>query len=179
MIKSLITGVVVLLAVWSVKAQSADEAFYVLPSDGMSQLTTRMFTDYQEVNKGGEFTLAIHFDLEHGWYTYTGEETSKNLPTSIELTLPKGFSIVNVQWPKPMIVPSSKGGTDQVYKRDFMVLYTIKAGKKKNIVEEIKAQLKWQVCDPTICMIGEANLSTSVKVGKQEKSNLFDLIHKK
>lgn len=178
MIKSIITGISILFAVIGVKAQSVDEAFYALPSDGMSQLTARMFTDYQEVEKGEEFKLAVYFDLDHGWYTYTGEETGKNLPTSIELTLPKGFSIVKTEWPKPMIVPSSKGGTDKVYKRDFMVVYTIKAGKKKT-TEELKAQLKWQVCDPTICMIGEASLSTSLKVGKQVKSNLYDVIHKK
>jgi len=177
MIKSIIAGMAILFAVVGVKAQSADEAFYALPSDGMSQLTARMFTDYQEVKKGGEFKLAVHFDLDHGWYTYTSEETGKNLPTSIELTLPKGYSIVKTEWPKPMIVLSSKGGVDKVYKRDFMVVYTIKAGKKK-ADEELKAQLNWQVCDPTICMIGEAALSTTIKVGKQEKSKLFDLIHK-
>ena len=178
MIKSVITAVIVLLSVMGIQAQSADEAFYALPSDGMSQLTARMFTDYQEVKKGGEFKLAIHCDLNHGWSTYTSEETGKNLPTSIELTLPKGFSILKTEWPKPMVVPSSKGGTDKVYKRDFMVVYTIKAGKKKTI-EELKAQLKWQVCDPTICMIGEASLSTTLRIGKQVKSNLYDLIHKK
>jgi|GEM_PF-6385876 len=177
MIKSVITGVFVFLALVSVKAQSADEAFYALPSGGMAQLTARMFTDYQEVDKGAEFILAIHLDLQHGWYTYTSEETGKNLPTSIEVTLPKGYSIVKTEWPKPMTVPSSKGGMEKVYKRDFMVLYTIKAGKKK-AEEVLKAQLKWQVCDPTICMIGEAALSTTIKVGKQGKSKLFDLIHK-
>ena len=179
MIKSLVTGVLLLLAAISLKAQSAEEAFYSLPSDGMSQLTARMFTDYQEVKKGGEFTLAVHFDLEYKWYTYTGEETGKNLPTSIELTLPEGFSIVKTQWPKPLTVPSSKGGTDKVYKNDFMVLYTINASKKKMDAGEIKAFLKWQVCNPTICMIGEANLSTPIKVSKQVKSPLYGLIHKK
>ena len=177
MIKSYLAVIVLFVSIFSAKAQSVDEVFYSLPSDGMAQLTTRMYTDYSQVETEGEFILAIHFDLEHGWYTYTSEETGKNLPTTIKLTLPKGFSIVNTEWPKPMIAPSSKGGMEKVYKRDFTILYTIKAGKKAS-PEEIKAQLSWQVCDPSICMIGEANLSANIEVGKKVKSKLYGLIHK-
>jgi thiol:disulfide interchange protein DsbD len=160
-----------------VGAQSPKLALYKLPSEGMSELKTRLFTDMESVKPNETFKVGVHFDLQRGWYTYTQEENDKNLPTVVNLKLPKGFKVLKEEWPSPSEVPGRKGGMDKVYKRDFYVVYHIKAPKKKGM-QTITADLEWQVCDPSICKIGEANLETQITVGDSKKNDLHPLINK-
>ena len=165
-----------LVATSSLFAQNPKLALYKLPYDGMSELKTRLFSDMESVEPKGVFKVGVHFDLQRGWYTYTKEETDKNLPTVITLEIPKGFKIIKEEWPTPDKTPGRKGGMDKVYKNDFYVVYHIKAPKKKGDYK-LKAALEWQVCDPFICKIGSAALETQITIGKNRKSGVYPLIN--
>ena len=82
------------------KAQSSDLEFYALPADGMEYLSIRTFTNYDKIDVGQEFILAVHFDLEYGWYTYNSVNTGHNRPTTILIDLPKGLNIKETLWPE-------------------------------------------------------------------------------
>ncbi|MDO5980823.1 protein-disulfide reductase DsbD domain-containing protein [Flavivirga spongiicola] len=153
--------------------KEAKLAFYKLPNEGMPELKVRMFTNMDTVKTKNVFKLAVSFDLMLNWYTYSKEDSEKNLPTTIDLNIPKGFEIIKEVWPTPLEVPGRKGGMDKVYKNDFMVVYHIKASKKKKSDATITANIEWQVCDPTICMAGEATIETKIVVGNSNSVSIL------
>ncbi|RZT96405.1 disulfide bond corrector protein DsbC [Ancylomarina subtilis] len=160
-----------------IKGQSFDRNFYDLSSDGMEQLNIRIFTDYDKIEIGGEFVLAVCFDLEEDWHTYTAMNTGKNRPTSIILSLPDGIVVNDTIWPGPVVVESSKGGTNMIYDSDFMVLYKLCANKKIN-PSKIGVNASFQVCSSDLCMLGEASLETQIVTGENKKNCFYDGIQK-
>ncbi len=163
-------------SIFSSQAQNLDQAIYALPSEGISELQVRMFTDCSEIKAGGIIKIGIHFDLESGWYTYTKEETQSHLPTMIDLIIPEGFSIIKEIWPEPSKHYGSDG-LEAIYNQDFVVVYQIQTPKNIKAPANIEAILSWQVCDANICLVGTAELSTSVNFGKQKESVFSALLN--
>ncbi len=111
------------------------------------------------------------------WHTFGTDENGSNMPTQIELKLPKGFKLIKTHWPEKDLVPGKYGGFEEYYDNDFYVVYTIKAENEISGEQTFKAELNWQCCDPNMCILGEAKLKTKVLIGKRKKNKLFKLIN--
>ena len=161
-IYTLLGAVALEISMMPAKAQSVKRAFYELPKGGSDQLTARMFTDFSSVKKRDTFRLAINFEVSPGWYTYSENDTNENLLTEISLDLPKGLEVIKVMWPEPKIATVRSGDEEEIYTKDFNVIYFIKNNTVSTSTEKISAIINWQVCDSSICKIGGAKSSTTI-----------------
>jgi len=165
-----------IFSIFSSQAQNVDQAIYALPSEGINELQVRMFADCSEIKAGSIIKIGIHFDLESGWYTYTNEETQSHLPTMIDVIIPEGFSIIKEIWPEPSKHYGSDG-LESIYNQDFVVVYQIQTPKNIKESANIEAILSWQVCDANICLVGNAEMRTSINFGKHKESVFSALLN--
>ena len=103
-------------------------------------------TSVQAVQPGVPFTIALHLHHQPGFHTYWKKPGIVGLPTSIEWTLPEGFTAGPLQWPAPQIVDMA-GHPAHGYKRDVLLLTEITP--PKTIVGDSLAftgKLAWMAC---------------------------------
>ncbi|MDE0821720.1 MAG: protein-disulfide reductase DsbD family protein, partial [Opitutales bacterium] len=126
----------------------------------------RTLTSHTSVAPGLEFQVAVSFQIENDWHISGNEKGESYLPTTIKWKLPKGASVKDVQWPKPL---SHKQGDLVIptYEGTITTLATIVAPRdampNKNL--KLAAEVRWQVCRETLCKTGRAKIKTRVAVG--------------
>jgi thiol:disulfide interchange protein DsbD len=163
-----------LLFVITLNATAQQDELLNVVSKGTPQMQVRMFTDYSSVKAGKQIKLGVHFDIEVGYYTYPKTKSFSHLPTKIQLNVPEGCKIINEVWPKTEMI-FGREGEEEVYSDDFMVVYTIEIAKNCKKEMNLSANVSWQACDASICTVGKCELTTNLHIGKNKKSNLFDL----
>ena len=136
------------------------------PATQTEEVTIRTLTSHTSVAPGQEFQVAVSFQIANGWHISGNEKGDSYLPTTIKWKLPKGASVKDVQWPKPL--PLKQGDfVIPTYEGTITALATIVAPKEAKPKKHLKlaAEVSWQVCTETLCKPGHAKIKTRVAVG--------------
>jgi len=136
-------------------------AFYEVEAKGSTpQLKVRMISDYSFVVPKQLFKIGFFFKLKKDWYTYSTDQNKDYIPTELVLNLPEGFEIIKEEWPVPtLIAGKTENEKEMIYNKDFKVVFIIKAAEKLSINEKVTANVSWQVCKSSLCILGAAQLS--------------------
>lgn len=121
-------------------------------------------TSESKVIQAGEpFILAVQLNMQPGWHTYYKDPGESGLATSIDWTLPKGFSAGQIEWEKPTKFVEA-GVTTYGYqnKTTLRTKITPPAQLKDDEPYSFTAKVKWLSCKE-ICLPGKAELSISIK----------------
>jgi thiol:disulfide interchange protein len=147
-------------------AQTGDNA--VSPAKHVS---AGLIAETVNVVPGHKLLLGLQQKIEPGWHTYWVNPGESGLATTIEWSLPKGFSAGAISWPTPerfVIGPI----VDYGYTDDPLLLVALQvpADLQDRTDVEISAHATWLVCSD-VCIPEEADLSIVLPVGASPEPN--------
>lgn len=137
------------------------------PSPGENHTQVSFVADVTEVLPGAEFRVAVVFDIEDGWHTYWHGLNDTGMPTTIELTLPRGFDRGEIRWPVPeRYIMGRNDMIDHVYKGRAVHVIPVKAPEEigEGGTVTITADIEWLVCKES-CLPGWKSVTMTLPVG--------------
>jgi thiol:disulfide interchange protein DsbD len=124
-----------------------------------------LLADTTAIIPGQPFQVGLLLEMAPGWHTYWKYSGDSGLPTTIDWSMPTGFTYGPIQWP----VPEAKvePGDIQVYAYSGRVLLitTITPPPDASGDVILRAAASWLVCEE-ICVPGGAELELALPVGK-------------
>jgi thiol:disulfide interchange protein len=115
---------------------------------------------------GRPFQVALRQEIPPGWHTYWSNPGDSGLPTTINWSLPKGFSAASIVWPNP---ERFKVGPIVSYGYEGEVLLPISVDVPSTLRPDstvtLNAHVSWLACSD-ICIPEETDVSLSVQVGE-------------
>jgi len=135
-----------------------------LPDGGPMPARPMLIAESTALVAGATNYIAVAFYIEPGWHTYWPGQNDTGFAPTIELTIPKGWTAGEPQWPAPQRHISPGGVLDHIYENESTILIpiTIPADAQPGPVT-ISANLEWLVCKEA-CIPGwqAVTLATSV-----------------
>jgi thiol:disulfide interchange protein DsbD len=106
----------------------------------------------------------VHFTIKPGWHIYWRNPGDSGLPTSIQWSLPPGFSAGAILWPVPQrLVQGNIGNYGYARSADLLVPITAAKDLVAGGTAELAGEASWLVC-ADICIPGSAKLSLSLPI---------------
>jgi len=143
-------------------------AFSLPASAGEAPIATAsLISDKTAITPGQPFRIALFLDGKLGWHTYWENPGDAGLATTIEWTLPEGFTAETIDWPVPRRIPE---GPLVVYGYDDDVFLPVAITPPDTLdMEEYTFHVKanWLICE-TICIPESAELDIRLPVGNGE-----------
>jgi thiol:disulfide interchange protein len=116
---------------------------------------------------GATLWVALHLEIKPGWHVYWQNPGDSGLPTTIEWSLPPGFSAGQMLWPVPEhFVQNGIGNYGYSGTADLLVPITAPNELAAGQTALLKAEASWLAC-ADICIPGSAKLSLSAPIAAQ------------
>jgi len=126
-----------------------------------------LVADTQAIEPGKPFQVALHLTIADGWHVYWINPGDAGAPTTLKLTLPKGFTAGPVQYPVPEKMPQPGNLTVYAYEHELLLTETITPPADLfGSTITISANAGWCVCNPEKCVLGKKDLSLDLPVAK-------------
>jgi thiol:disulfide interchange protein DsbD len=108
--------------------------------------------------------VALRLKPEPGWHTYWRNPGDSGLPTTLNWTLPAGWTAGEIAWPYPSV---HKLGELVNYGYDAQTLHLVPLALPAGLDGEftVKALAKWLVCSD-VCIPGQAELELTLPVSE-------------
>lgn len=127
-------------------------------------VTAELIPEMSTIEPGKPFDIALHLHCDPQWHTYWINPGDAGLATSINWTLPPGFTAGPIQWPTPEKHPMGPLMT-YGYASDVYLLTTITPPKGELPQHfDIKAHASWLACLEE-CIPGKADLTLPLDSG--------------
>src|SRR3954467_165635 len=124
----------------------------------------RLVAEDKGVAPGGTVTVALEEKIAPAWHTYWKNPGDAGAPTEIEWTLPPGWKVGPIQWPRPKRLPVGPL-MDYGYEGTPWLLASLTAPADAGPGPvAIRAHASWLVCQQ-ICIPEDATLSLNLNVG--------------
>lgn len=121
-------------------------------------------TETESVQPGSPFWMALDLTMEDGWHAYWKNPGDAGMAPQIVWTLPEGFEVEAVEWPYPNgfeVGPLEAYG----YSEKAVLLAKIRPPAKTDLSKaEIKADVRWVVCNDETCLPGSSESSVSLTI---------------
>ncbi len=132
----------------------------------------RLIPEQAIIAPGQTVTFALHMAPDPGWHTYWSNPGDAGIVTSIDWTLPEGFTVGDLRFPTPEKVPQGPlmnyGYGDPV---SLLVDLTVPDSGVVGADIAIAAHVNWLVCDDKICVPEDQGFSLSLPVGEAAMVN--------
>ncbi|MBL8876018.1 MAG: hypothetical protein JNM86_09520 [Phycisphaerae bacterium] len=130
----------------------------------------RIISEHKELTPGSTEMLGLVFTMEPHWHIYyKGAPGGGNPPSIDESSLPKGYTLGEIQWPAPKRYVAPGGIYDSVYDGEVTLLVplTVPTTAKSGDAARIGLKLSWLEC-ADVCVFGKGEDSLSIPVGAPE-----------
>src|SRR3984893_2933151 len=146
--------------------------------DGNELVKASLISDASSIAPGQKFRVGVLYHIEPGWHIYWKHPGDSGIATKIELRLPEGFKVEELQWPIP--VREKEPGDLEVfdYANEVLLFATLVA--PQNLPSgsvDIGAKSDWLVCQSS-CVPGKAQLSLQLKTGAPSASDAVQIFDK-
>jgi thiol:disulfide interchange protein DsbD len=122
---------------------------------------------------GRDTVVALHIQLEPGWHTYSRNSGDAGLPPEIAWTLPPGWSVGDMVWPRPERMPEG-GGSIMTYGWEGEVWLPVAlrapSTARPGQDAELRARVTVLVC-ADICVPETSELSLALPIGEGATTN--------
>jgi thiol:disulfide interchange protein DsbD len=131
----------------------------------------RLVANVSTIQPGVPFTLGLQFTIDRTWHTYWANPGDTGIPTSLNLTLPDGFTAGPLQFPVPkkFITDYGFGVKEAGFGYETSVIHPMTITPPATLTPGQKVTLSgkagWLMCDPNTCVPGKADLSITLEVG--------------
>lgn len=124
-----------------------------------------LLTEQAAIAPGSTFSVGIAITMEPGWHTYWENGGDAGLATSVEWTLPEGFSAGPIQWPLPHRYEDEGDIVTFGYARETLLIVDMTAPESVEPGSHvtIDGRVDWLQCKD-ICIPGGADLSIRLPV---------------
>jgi DsbC/DsbD-like thiol-disulfide interchange protein len=124
------------------------------------------------VSPGAGVQLGVHFVLEPGWHIYWINPGDSGQPPTFKWQLPQGFSVGDVQWPRPERMQPASELADFGYHGEVLLPVTVRvpATIAAGPPVQIGAEARWLICRE-VCIPEHAHLGLSLPVAATAKEN--------
>jgi DsbC/DsbD-like thiol-disulfide interchange protein len=124
------------------------------------------------ITPGADQRLGVHFVLETGWHIYWINPGDSGQPPVFKWQLPEGFSIGEIQWPRPERMQPIKELADYGYHNEVLLplVLHVPSPTGSRASADIGVEAKWLVCRE-VCISEYAQLHLSLPVAVQAKPN--------
>src|SRR6516165_11138084 len=155
-------------ALLSLAGSMAVEAGIACAQGGAAEgkhVTASLVAETRSVVPGRPLQVALRQQIEPGWHTYWSNPGDSGLPTTIEWTLPAGFTASRIAWPTPKRI-SYGPVVDYGYENEILLPVTIEvpANLQPGTEVVLSAHASWLVCADT-CIPEEKTVSLSLPAG--------------
>ena len=133
---------------------------------------TSIVAETKAIEAGKPFTVGVRLEIKREWYIYWRFVGDIGVPTSVEWELPAGCKAGPLQWPLPHRHEAAGDFLNYVYEGETLLFAEITPPAELPASPvEIKAKLRWQVCNAEQCVPGNGNVALSLPVGAAESDN--------
>ena len=156
--------VLVLAALVSLWAGSAALATSQSANDPSPHSEAELVSDVASIQPGTPFTVALRMTMDDGWHSYWTNPGDSGQPTSIEWTLPEGFTASDIQWPYPHRIDVGPL-TSYGYSNEVLLLTEITPPDDwaPGTSVTLDGLAEWLIC-ADICLPAEAEVSLALPV---------------
>lgn len=134
------------------------------PGDG-PHATVSLIAQSKTATPGQKLQVALVQKIEKGWHTYWVNPGDSGLPTTIDWSLPAGFTAGDIGWPAPKRIPFgplvSYGYEDQVV---LPVMISVPADVAAGSDVALTGHASWLVC-ANVCVPEEADIRLVLPAG--------------
>ncbi|HRJ46485.1 MAG TPA: protein-disulfide reductase DsbD family protein, partial [Opitutaceae bacterium] len=137
----------------------------LLPTAATSQVRATLVADVSSIQPGQPFNAALRLQHEGHWHTYW-INPGTGLATTLDWTLPAGFTASDIRWPVPTALRDRGGNViGNGYEGDVLLPVTITppADLAPGTNVTLKVYAEWLMCEDT-CIPGDANLQLTLPV---------------
>ncbi|KXU34777.1 hypothetical protein AXK11_00720 [Cephaloticoccus primus] len=130
-----------------------------------AQVRATLVAEVESIQPGQPFTAALRLEHDTHWHTYW-INPGTGLATSIEWTLPEGFTAGEIEWPTPKVLRDAHGTViGNGYEGDVLlpVKITPPAELATGSTVTLRAAVDWLMCDE-VCIPGAAQLALELPV---------------
>ncbi len=124
-----------------------------------------LYAESATVASGRTLWVDLHLAIAPGWHIYWKNPGDSGIPTTIDWTLPPGFSSGNIEWPVPerfSLGPIANYG--YTGSADFLVPINTPPSLEAGTIPHLAASVKYLVCSE-ICIPGSASLALDLPAG--------------
>lgn len=135
-----------------------------------------ILADVSAVTPGAPFEAGVLLKVDPHWHVYWKNPGDSGLPTSVEFTLPRGFTASELKWPIPSVFKGAGGLTDYGFEDSLLLSarVTPPADLKPGAAAKITAVVSWVSCRD-ICIPGKAGLELEMPVSENSERVNTDL----
>ncbi len=143
-----------------------------LSSLGGKQLAASLIADTASVEAGKPFTAGVRLVIQPEWYIYWQNVGDIGVPTTVAWELPDGWKAGPLQWPLPVSHLGAGDYLNYIYEHEVLLFaeLTPPATLPPGPVT-LKAKVAWQVCNPSQCVPGGADLALELPTGPATAAN--------
>jgi thiol:disulfide interchange protein len=122
-----------------------------------------LVAETSSIQAGSTFWVGFRQVIKPGWHTYWRNPGDSGAATSLNWTLPDGFSISEIHWPYPERIPYGPL-MNFGYHGEVMLLFEVTAAEELSSAEiTLTADAQWLVCED-ICIPENESLSLTLPV---------------
>lgn len=133
-----------------------------------TQVEAELVAARDTIAAGEPFWIGLRLVHEPSWHTYWINPGGPGYATSVAWELPEGFTAGELQFPYPHRFDGPGGVASYGYDDETILLTKITppVDLAGNAEITIKGRADWLVCDPMVCVPGNADLTLSLSVDK-------------
>jgi thiol:disulfide interchange protein DsbD len=152
----------VLLAAGTVHAQveGAPDAAEAHP------VSVRLICDADSIGPHQTFHLAVRFDIRKKWHLYWKNPGEGALPPDIELTVPDGYTVGEILWPRPTAVTTSIGPEYCYFDTAVLFIPITAPASLPAGTATLRADVRWAACRK-VCVLGRAQPEVTVNTSSR------------
>lgn len=122
-------------------------ALMILPALAENPLSVKLVSEAKAIAPGQTFMVGLHLQPPQGFHTYWKHPGIVGLATSVEWSLPPGFTAGTVQWPAPESVKMARY-TAQGYRGDTLLMVPVTAPRDltNKAAVDLTARVSWMCC---------------------------------
>jgi thiol:disulfide interchange protein DsbD len=137
------------------------------PASHEGAVTARLVSDVTAVSAGRPFLAAVDIRMAEGWHTYWENGGDAGLPTTVEWTLPDGFTAGPILWPVPHRYEEAGNLVTFGYADRVLLLTEITPpAALAEAKVRIAARVDWLQCKD-ICIPGGTDLELTLNVAAE------------
>ncbi len=148
----------------------------VIASEQPRPVRAEILADVSAVKPGAPFEAGVLLKVDPHWHVYWKNPGDSGLPTSVEFTLPRGFTASELKWPIPSVFKGAGGLTDYGYEDSLLLSarVTPPSDLEPGTAVKIMAVASWVSCRD-ICIPGKAGLELEMPVSENSERVNTDL----
>jgi len=124
----------------------------------------RLLSAHETYQADSSVLVGVELSMQPGWHVYWVNPGDAGMATSIELTMPDGWTHGPIPWPVP--IKFQNGALRGFgYEGDVLVPIRLSPGRDFGETAEVTVKVAWLACNEDACVPGSAELRVRLQPG--------------